>query len=178
MKKLTLVTSLVAATLLSACGDNKEATTETVTEAKSVGNLELATYKAGAKELVTMIKDAKPDTEIEAKSAELVAGSKEIISQFMVKHPNCTEYLTALNKAADIIPTLPLEEIESGYHEDGKLPTFNDPNCYHAKDLLVHPATVQAMAKMGISSPEMRENAELEIIEVLAHFAQVESVLK
>ena len=124
-----------------------------------------------------MIRESKPDAQIVSNSAELVAGSKEIINLFMTKHPKCTAYLTALNAAADVIPTLPLEEIESGYHEDGKLPKFEDPNCYHAKDLLVHPATVQAMATMGINSDEMRKSAEYEIVEVIAHLSQVERAL-
>ncbi len=175
MTKLSVLVSLAAVSLLSACGEN-QTTAEVVAEAPVI-NQDLAVYKAGAKELVSMIKTAKPDADIAQKSAELVASSKEIISQFIVKHPKCNEYLTALNNAADIIPTLPLEEIEAGYHEDGKLPKFDDPNCYHAKDLLVHPATVQAMASMGINSSEMRESAELEIIEVIAHFSQVEKAL-
>lgn len=176
MKKLTVLASFAAMTLLTACGDKQQTNAEAVAKAPTA-NQALADYKEGAKTLVTMIKEAKPDTEIAAKSAELVAGSKTIITQFINKHPKCTEYLTALNNAADIIPTLPLEEIESGYHEDGKLPKFDDPNCYHAKDLLVHPATVQAMATMGITTAEMRESAEMEIIEVIAHFSQVEKAL-
>lgn len=175
MKKLSVLVSLMAASLLTACGE-KQTNAEVVAEAPAI-NQELAAYKAGAKELVAMIKAEKPDADIVQKSAALVANSKQIISQFIVKHPKCNEYLTALNNAADIIPTLPLEEIESGYHEDGKLPSFDDPNCYHAKDLLVHPATVQAMATIGINSTEMRESAELEIIEVIAHFSQVEKAI-
>ena len=89
--------------------------------------------------------------------------------------PQCDEYLTAVSKAADIIPTLPLNEIESGYHADGKLPKLTDANCYHAKDLLVHPATVQAMAAMGIKTDKQREQAKHEVEEVLTHFAQVET---
>ena len=64
------------------------------------------------------------------------------------------------------------------YHKDGKLPALNDTNCYNAKDLLVHPATVQAIAQLGIESDEQRQAAELEIMEVLGHFSQVESALQ
>ena len=176
MNKLSIIAAIMAATLITGCGEEKQATQQTKAQ-PATGNTELVTYKKGAKELISMIKEAKPDADIAAKSAELVAGSKQIINQFMVKHPKCTAYLTALNEAADVIPTLPLEEIESGYHEDGKLPKFDDPNCYHAKDLLVHPATVQAMATIGIKDAAMRESAEHEIIEVIAHFSQVEKAL-
>ena len=173
---------LVSTALLTACGnDQTNATAETPAEApkvESVINQALNAYKVGAEELVSMIKEAKPDADIATKSADLVSSSRAIIKQFMVKHPNCTDYLTALDEAADIIPTLPLEEIETGYHHDGKLPQFDDPNCYHAKDLLVHAATVQAMANIGIEDKAMRTSAENEIIEVIAHFSQVESALK
>lgn len=175
MKSISAIL-LLATLLLGGCGEQTKQTTDQNT-AKKVEISILENYKHGAKELVQMIKQGQPDSEIAKKSAELVANSKSIIKEFIVKHPKCTTYLNALNEAADLIPTLPLAEIESGYHEDGKLPKFDDPNCYHAKDLLVHPATVQAMANMGISSNEMRESAEHEIIEVIAHFSQVEKVL-
>jgi hypothetical protein len=183
MKKVSMLALLISTALLSACGNDQTNVTVTAeapaeaTTAAPVINQELNSYKAGAEELVSMIREAKPDTDIAAKSADLVSSSRAIIKQFMVKHPNCTEYLTALDQAADIIPTLPLEEIETGYHQDGKLPQFDDPNCYHAKDLLVHAATVQAMATMGIEDDAMRTSAENEIIEVIAHFSQVESAL-
>ena len=68
---------------------------------------------------------------------------------------------------------LPLAEIERDYHKDAKLPQIPDARCYHGKDLVVHPATVAAMAKKGIANAEERKSAEHEITEVLAHLTVV-----
>ena len=110
----------------------------------------LHTYQQQAKALLINLENKGAD--IESESAQLVSTSLPIVNAFIEKYPQCTEYLTALKNAANVIPTLPLDEIESGYHADGKLPKFDDANCYHAKDLLVHPATVQAMAALGIKT--------------------------
>ncbi|WP_420590877.1 hypothetical protein [Bacterioplanoides sp.] len=136
----------------------------------------LQTYQQQAKTLLTTLENKGKN--IEAASAELVNTSLPIVDQFIVKYPECSEYLGALKKAASVIPTLPLEEIESGYHADGKLPPLKNAQCYHAKDLLVHPATVQAMAKIGIKTDEQWESAEHEIEEVIEHFSQVELAMK
>ena len=76
------------------------------------------------------------DIRIEQQAPQLSVSERDLISQllkdFVAKYPQCQTYLDALDKAADIIPTLPLEEIETGYHADGKLPKFDDPVCYHA----------------------------------------------
>ena len=82
-----------------------------------------------------------------------------------------------LNEVATVIASLPLAEIDSGYHRDAKLPKFDDPVCYHAKDLLVHPATVQASARLGLADQNAYQNAELDMIEVIAHFEQVARAL-
>ena len=71
MKKLSVLVSLMAASLLTACGE-KQTNAEVVAEAPAI-NQELAAYKAGAKELVAMIKAEKPDADIVQKSAALVA---------------------------------------------------------------------------------------------------------
>lgn len=136
----------------------------------------LQTYQQQAKALLTTLENKGKN--IEAASAELVKTSLPIVDQFIIKYPECSEYLGALKKAASVIPTLPLEEIESGYHADGKLPPLKNAQCYHAKDLLVHPATVQAMAKIGIKTDEQWESAEHEIEEVIEHFSQVELAMK
>lgn len=136
----------------------------------------LQTYQQQAKALLTTLENKGKN--IEAASAVLVKTSLPIVDQFIVKYPECSEYLGALKKAASVIPTLPLEEIESGYHADGKLPPLKNAQCYHAKDLLVHPATVQAMAKIGIKTDEQWESAEHEIEEVIEHFSQVELAMK
>lgn len=114
---------------------------------------------------------------LEQNAKNLVTLSKTIVVKSIQALPQCQTYLTALLNVADKIADLPLKEIESGYHADGKLPPLTDGSCYHTKDLLVHPATVQAMAKTGIKSKEEWTQATHEIEEVLEHLAAVEAVL-
>ncbi|ESP95208.1 MULTISPECIES: hypothetical protein [Pseudoalteromonas] len=166
-----------AALALFACSE-QPSTQEAKSEAKAPASENaLGQYKTQATSLLANIREQKSAAALEQESAELVATSRDVLANFVTKYPQCKDYLDALDKAADVIPTLPLEEIESGYHEDGKLPKYSDPVCYHAKDLLVHPATVQAIAKLGFTEKTHYQDAELEIVEVIAHFDQVERAL-
>ena len=132
----------------------------------------LSAYKHEAHKLLENIEQKGAGIEQQAK--QLVDLSKPLLADFKAKYPQCSEYLNTLDAAADSMADLPLAEIESGYHSDGLLPALPDANCYHAKDLLVHPATVQAMAKLGLKSKEDWQQAEAEIEEVIEHFSQVE----
>lgn len=136
---------------------------------------DLSDYRNDATKLYKQLEN-KDATDLEANAKALVNSSKAIVTQSIKALPQCDEYLTALLQVADKIATLPLEEIEKGYHADGKLPPLKDGSCYHAKDLLVHPATVQAMARIGIKTKKEWKQAEHEIEEVLEHLTLVESV--
>lgn len=137
---------------------------------------EMTHYREQATSLFQQLKNKNPD-KLETKSKALLEISKGIVKSNIKILPQCQEYLTALLNDADKIALLPLAEIESGYHADGKLPPLKDGTCYHAKDLLVHPATVQAMAKQGINTKEEWKQAAHEIEEVLEHLSIVETVL-
>ncbi|GAA0817517.1 hypothetical protein GCM10009111_18840 [Colwellia asteriadis] len=173
---------LAAVLTLTACNESSENTDVSVqnstnkVQPSAHASTELfIQYKQSAQELVTLIDQQASNEDLENSSKALVALSQPIIQAFKVKFPQCNDYLNAVSAAADIIPSLPLTEIESGYHADGKLPAITDVNCYHAKDLLVHPATVQAMAAIGIENDSQRQQAKDEVVEVIEHFAQVES---
>ena len=135
----------------------------------------LQDYRSDATELFKQL-ESKETKNLEENAKALVDSSKAIVIQSIKALPQCDEYLNALLKAADKIATLPLDEIETGYHADGKLPQLKDGSCYHAKDLLVHPATVQAMARIGINTDKEWKQAEHEIEEVLEHLSLVEAV--
>ena len=187
MKKILCTALLLALTACNESSSHSEKSSNTIeqkvssttTLTKPTAPLSLLTnYKNAAEALVVLIDSEGVETDIESASAALVQASKPILRSFIKKFPQCQEYLTTLDKAAETIPTLTLAEIESGYHADGKLPAITDANCYHAKDLLVHPATVQAMAKIGINNAQQRANAKAEIVEVISHFSQVEQAYK
>jgi Asp-tRNA(Asn)/Glu-tRNA(Gln) amidotransferase C subunit len=132
-------------------------------------------YRNKALTLFKQLQD-KNTNNLEENAKVLVNTSKAIVIKSISTLPQCDEYLSALLNVANHIATLPIEEIESGYHADGKLPALKDGSCYHAKDLLVHPATVQAMAHNGIKSESEWKQAAHEIEEVLEHLSVVESV--
>ena len=73
------------------------------------------------------------------------------------------------------LDTLTLEEIERDYHADGALPEAPD-FCYHAKDLIVHPATVILLTREP-DSELTRGRIGAEIQEVRAHVGQVQTLL-
>ena len=158
MRFIKLVTTAFAASMIAGA-----------VSAHEESNLDA--YKAQAETLMKSLNTKAADTGEQAE--KLVDLSKPILADFRAQYPKCTEYLDALDKAAGTMASLPLEEIESGYHSDGKLPTLPDANCYHAKDLLVHPATVQAMARIGLKTDKDWEQAKHEIEEVIEHFDQV-----
>ena len=166
---------IVASSLIIISGCDKTLTTKSAEHVAKPAQLStFEQYLEQANTLLSNIRARKDAASLEAESAELVALSQALIKEFVVKYPQCTDYLAALTDVATVIASLPIAEIDSGYHSDGKLPKFNDPVCYHAKDLLVHPATVQANARLGLVEQHAYQDAELDIIEVIAHFEQVE----
>ena len=97
-----------------------------------------------------------------------------LVKTIIAYHPVWKEYLNAFEAIGQTLHDLPLEEIEDGYHKDGKLPIMpENPACYHGKDLVVHPATVAALVKKGLVTEADRAAAVAEITEVLSHLSVV-----
>jgi hypothetical protein len=134
-------------------------------------------YQTQANQLVTDIKASKPVDGIAQLASQLTATGLKIAPAILAKYPACDAYLKAVIAAASTMHSLPLAEIESGYHKDGKLPKNSQGECYHAKDLIVHPATVVALAKQGLKTDEARASAQEEIVEVLTHVGQLKASL-
>ncbi|CAM4410541.1 hypothetical protein [Pseudoalteromonas ostreae] len=173
LKPLVVASSLI---IVSGCDNNLTAQqAEHVVKSSQLSAFEQYPYQANT--LLNNIRARKDPASLEEESAELVTLSQALIKELVVKYPQCTAYLDALSEVATVIASLPLAEIESGYHSDGKLPKFDDPVCYHAKDLLVHSVTVQASTRLGLADQHAYQNAELDIIEVIAHFEQVARAL-
>jgi hypothetical protein len=130
-------------------------------------------YKKQAEELIAAIKGKQADGSILKMANALTNSGRQFLPGLVKKYPACKAYLDAVAEVATTMKDLPLEDIERDYHQDGKLPKMPDGNCYHGKDLVVHPATVAAMATKGIQTDEERKSAEHEIAEVLAHLSAV-----
>ena len=136
---------------------------------------ELDVYRSQAKHLITLLEAGAPEAEVLLAADTLTQTGIAALEPMIRQHPECEGYLRAIEAAGPTLKTLPLAEIETGYHSDGALPPMPSPECYHGKDLVVHPATVAAMATAGLKTQDARTDAKAEITEVLAHLAAVDS---
>ncbi len=152
----------------------KAETTKPVAHSK--GKALLDAYDAESKGLLESIAAAPKSKKVQDTSKSLVEKGIDLTKLVLEKEPECAPYLNALLKAAPTLGNLSAEEIETGYHQDGKLPKSPKEACYHAKDLVVHPATVLVMAKSAeaVKPIEMKK----EIAEVIAHLHHIRAVLE
>ena len=114
-----------------------------------------------------------PLSDIKSQAEKLARISTSLLPAFVAKQPVCADYINAALAASETMLTLSLEDIERDYHADGKLPPMKQAVCYHAKDLLVHPATVAVIASTSPDSPQTRNKLAHELEEVLEHFNEV-----
>lgn len=130
----------------------------------------LADYEIRAKKLV----DSLADTGLQAKSVRLEAEallelSTEVIASARFRLPQCDEYLGKTLQLRDTLGSISHESLEKDYHQDGALPKA-PIECYHTKDLFVHPATVLVLTRDDPSlAQNTRDTIADEINEVLAH---------
>lgn len=144
--------------------------------ADNKGKALLDAYDAESKGLLESIAAEPKSKKVQDTSKSLVEKGITLTKLMLKKEPECAPYLNALLKAAPTLGNLSAEDIETGYHQDGKLPKSPKEACYHAKDLVVHPATVLVMAKSAepVKPLEMKK----EIAEVIAHLHHIRAVLQ
>ena len=130
-------------------------------------------YQTLAADINDKVENKGTFSEIKIKAESLTRLSTKLLPAFVVKQPICKDYIQAAIDASETMLNLSLEKIESDYHADGKLPPMKQAVCYHAKDLLVHPATVAVIAGTLSDTPKTREQLHHEIEEVLEHFNEV-----
>lgn len=110
---------------------------------------------------------------IQEDSETLVVLAKTMLVAFVAKNPACADYVNAALSQTSTMLSASLEEIERDFHADGKLPPMKKLECYHAKDLLVHPATAVVITKTLDASNRSRKMVKHELVEVIEHFNQV-----
>ena len=137
----------------------------------------LAEYRTLAKGLMAAIDSGEKAEAVNQKARALMDSGTAILPVFQERHPDCSAYLKTLIAALPTMGKLSLDEIERDYHADGKLPKSPNEGCYHAKDLVVHPATVIILSQAGLKTKDARAKATAEIAEVLAHLGQVDKKL-
>ena len=136
----------------------------------------LSFYEADTLALLERVANGEALDRIEVRAHGLKDLSVEILGGFAVRYPACGPYLRAALRVTTKLDSLSLEEIERDYHADGALPEAPD-FCYHAKDLVVHPATVILLTRE--SDTELtRGRISAEMQEVRAHLGQVRKLLE
>ena len=138
------------------------------------GNMTPDLYRRLATELTGAIESGQNADVIAARAQRLTLTGLGLLTNLRSKHPECEAYFDAIVQVAPKLGDMPLERIETGFHADGELPKSPGGACYHGKDLVVHPATVVALAKAGLKTPEDRNKAVGEITEVLNHLTAVQ----
>lgn len=118
----------------------------------------------------------KPLDKISKEASALVEMSKPLLKAFKGKEKECAAYIDAILKVGDQLSSMPLEKIESDYHEDKALPKAPG-SCHHAKDLIVHPATVVALGKANLKAKDkdVYQKMLAELVELSAHLKAVEA---
>ncbi len=136
----------------------------------------LAQYEIQAKKLINDL-DSTDLVTLNNQTTELMNLSMSVISSARFRLPQCDAYL---NKTLDLthsINTITLEALERDYHHDGLLPKA-PAECYHTKDLFVHPATVLVHTRLNPSLQKQTKSAiKGEIAEVLTHLDLVRQLV-
>lgn len=128
----------------------------------------LASYEIESKKLLDLLDGGTAD-EVSKKAEEIIQLSLDVIDAASFRLPQCKAYLDKTMELLPILKTISQEIIEKDYHHDGALPK-GPGECYHTKDLLIHPATVVVLTR---DDPDLidatKESITAEITEVLAH---------
>ena len=95
--------------------------------------------------------------------------SEVVIESAQFRLPQCNEYLTKTLAIKTSLEEISHETLEKDYHHDGALPKAPG-ECYHTKDLFIHPATVYVLVRDDPSLQDTTKSSiNAEITEVLAH---------
>lgn len=136
----------------------------------------LAEYEIQAKKLIEGLKSPNLVT-INNQSTALLNLSQSVIDSAKFRLPQCDAYLAKTLVLKAKINTISLASLESDYHHDGVLPKA-PAECYHTKDLFVHPATVLVHTRNNPSLTKSTTDAiEGEIAEVLTHLELVRQLV-
>ena len=138
----------------------------------------LANYEIVAKKLVANLEnDVIELNQINRQASELLAISENIFDTARFRLPQCDEYLAKTLELKTKLHDMSHEKLEKDYHLDGALPKAPG-ECYHTKDLFVHPATVLILTRDDPTlSDTTMTSIGAEITEVLAHTEYVRQLV-
>ena len=130
----------------------------------------LTNYEIEAKKLLEMLKTKNINSKtIQDKAKDLLSLSEVVIESAQFRLPQCNEYLTKTLAIKTSLEEISHETLEKDYHHDGALPKAPG-ECYHTKDLFIHPATVYVLVRDDpLLQDATKSSINAEITEVLAH---------
>ncbi len=128
----------------------------------------LTEYEIEAKKLVSNLNNSS-SADIRKQASTLLELSENVISSAQYRLPQCDKYLAKTLMLKNNLQEISLENLEKDYHHDGALPKAPG-ECYHTKDLFVHPATVIVLTRDNpVLNEAIKSSIHDEITEVLAH---------
>ena len=138
----------------------------------------LSNYEIEAKKLLAMLDVSGLNSEvIQNKAKELLNLSEIVIQSAQFRLPQCNDYLTKTLLLKRNLENISHDTLEKDYHHDGALPKASG-ECYHTKDLFVHPATVYVLVRDDPSLiDKTKSSINAEITEVLAHIELVRQLV-
>ena len=130
----------------------------------------LADYEIAAKKLIASLEyNSIKSSDINKYAKELLSLSEDVFKSARFRLPQCDEYLAKTLVLKKNLQKISHEKLEKDYHHDGALPKAPG-ECYHTKDLFVHPATVIVLTRDDPAlTQETKTSINAEITEVLAH---------
>lgn len=173
-----IATATLAALLLAGCnqGTQPEAATD-ATEKKTSSALSdqaqqaMVAYEQDGQAFVQALDNGADAASLSQQAQLLLDKAVLVTPEYIRLFPNCEAHLSAALEIESKWTSLSPDEIESGYHAGEALPPEpTGSNCYHMKDVIVHPATALALlAQDAVDRDQVRN----EIAEVIAHAVAV-----
>jgi hypothetical protein len=147
-----------------------DATNEKDRQRLSIAAGLLADYEIAAKKLILNLEnETSKATTISSQARGLLNLSENVIKSAQFRLPQCDEYLAKTLRLKNSLHEISHDTLEKDYHHDAALPKAPG-ECYHTKDLFVHPATVIVLTRDDPSlGKETRASINAEITEVLGH---------
>lgn len=127
----------------------------------------LAEYEMVARDFLQGIEADASVKQLQPMAQRMLDLGVSVVPDYVTAVPDCQRYLEEAAKIESRWSELDPEVIERDYHQDGALPPMpNNVDCYHMKDVVVHPATALAL----LAQPDVdRDQVRLEIFEVVSH---------
>lgn len=137
----------------------------------------LAEYEIEALRLTDTLTKAGNRAAVDTHAGNLIQISESVIDWAQFRLTQCGDYLSRSLALKDELTSIPLAILERDYHHDGALPKA-PVECYHVKDLFVHPATVTVLTRDDPALGDATRNSiKAEIAEVIAHTELVRQLI-